>query len=106
MQSQKMNTLRVEADEATAKVEELQARVKTLEHENTAKEQEITSLQHKNGLLESEVEKLETGIKELKAAADEGTQQGSHNETLTRRLQLLEEEAEEADKNLRETNDK
>lgn len=63
-------------------------------------------MQHKNSLLEAEVEKLETGIKELKAAADEGNQHGTHNETLQRRLQLLEEEAEEADKNLRETNDK
>lgn len=101
-----MNSLRIEADEASAKVEELQAKVKTLEQENYAKEQEITSLSHKNGLLEAEVEKLETGIKEAKAAAEEGTQHGTHNETLQRRLQLLEEEAEEADKNLRETNDK
>merc|ERR1712000_94033 len=47
---EKMNSLRLEADEAVAKVEELQARVKTLEQENLAKEQEITSLQHKNGV--------------------------------------------------------
>jgi len=37
---------------------------------------------------------------------EEGTQHATQNETLQRRLQLLEEEAEEADKNLRETNDK
>lgn len=103
---QKMNTLRIEADEATAKVDQLQAKIKVLEQENLQKEQEIKSLTHKNGLLEAEVEKLESGIKEAKALADEGTQHGTHNETLQRRLQLLEEEAEEADKNLRETNDK
>lgn len=101
-----MNALRIEADEATAKVEELSADKKRLEQENLAKEQEITSLTHKNQLLESEVEKLETSLKDVKAMADESTQAGTHNESLTRRVQLLEEEAEEADKNLRETNEK
>ena len=102
----KMNALRVEADENQQKVEELQAKVKQLEQENLAKEQEITSLTHRNGLLESEVEKLETGIKEAKTAAGDAAQHGTQNEALTRRLQLLEDEAEEADKTLRETNEK
>ena len=103
---QKMNQLRVEVEESTATAEELKAKVKILEQDNLQKEQEITSLQHKNGLLESEVEKLETEIKNHKGAAEEGHQHGTQNEALQRRLQLLEEEAEEADKNLRETNDK
>lgn len=101
-----MNALRIEADEAIAKVEELSADKKRLEQENLAKEQEITSLTHKNQLLEAEVEKLESNVKDAKAIADESTQAGTHNESLTRRVQLLEEEAEEADKNLRETNEK
>ncbi len=101
-----MNQLRLEADEATGKVEELQAKVKTLEQENLSKEQEITSLQHKNGLLESEVEKLDEAVKKLKDDADVGQQHGTQNETLSRRLQLLEEEAESADKTLREANEK
>lgn len=103
---QKMTQLRLDADEAVAKVEELQTKVKTLEQENLSKEQEITSLQHKNGLLESEVEKLETAVKDFKKAADESTSTGTQNETLQRRLQLLEEEAEDADKTLREANEK
>ncbi|TAQ84541.1 hypothetical protein B7494_g7138 [Chlorociboria aeruginascens] len=103
---EKMNSLRIEADESAAKVEELQKQLKVLEQDNLQKEQEITSLTHKNGLLESEVEKLEAGIKDAKAVAAQGTDHSTQNETLTRRLQLLEEEAEEADKNLRETNDK
>lgn len=101
-----MQSLRVEADEATAKVEELKKQVKALEHENLQKEQEITSLQHKNGLLDAQVEKLEAEKKDLKATAGDSHQHATQNETLQRRLQLLEEEAEEADKNLRETNDK
>jgi len=101
-----MNSLRIEADEATTKVEELQKQLKTLEQENLQKEHEITSLQHKNSGLEAEVEKLENQLKDAKALAEESGQAGTQNETLQRRLQLLEEEAEEADKNLRETNDK
>lgn len=103
---QKMAALRVECDEANAQVEEMKARIKTLEQENLAKEQEITSLGHKNSVLESEVEKLETGIKEAKAAAEEGSHAGSQNESLNRRLQVLEDEAEQADRTLRETNEK
>lgn len=101
-----MSALRVESDENAAKVKELQTKVKELEQDNLSKEQEITSLSHKNSLLEKEVEKLETGIKEAKAAADESSQHGSQNEALQRKLQKLEEEAEEADKSLRDTNDK
>ena len=98
--------MRVEVDASEAKVEELNAKVKTLEQENLAKAQEITSLSHRNQLLEQEVEKLEHGIKDHKIAADESAVRGKTNETLQRRMQLLEDEAEEADKNLRETNEK
>lgn len=49
---------------------------------------------------------MEAQVKDAKTVADEGSHHGTQNETLQRRLQLLEEEAEEADKNLRETNDK
>ena len=104
--AQKMNQLRLEADEATAKMEDLKQRVKILEQQNLSKEQEITSLQHKNNLLEGDIEKLEVSVKDLKSQAETGISTGSQNEALTRRLQLLEEEAEQADKALRETNEK
>ena len=101
-----MNALRVEADNNATQVEELKAKVKTLEQDNLSKEQEITSLSHKNGVLEKEVEKLEGTAKEAKVAMEEGAQHGTQNEALQRKLQMLEEEAEEADRNLRETNEK
>lgn len=101
-----MSALRLEADDAQAKVEELKTKVRTLEQENLAKEQEITSLNHRNQLLEGEVEKLELSVKEAKDAATQSAQHDTQNEALQRRLQLLEEEAEEADRNLRETNEK
>jgi tropomyosin, fungi type len=103
---QKMNTLRIEADENAAKAEELKAKVKTLEQDNLTKEQEITSLSHRNRLLEEEVEKLETGIKEAKSIASESSQHGAANENLTRKLQVLEDEAEKADQTLKETTEK
>ena len=103
---QKMNSLRIEADENASKAEDLKKRVKELEQDNLQKEQEITSLSHRHQLLEGEVEKLEAIVKESKAAADGAAQHGQQNESLSRRLQLLEEEAESADKTLRETNEK
>jgi tropomyosin len=103
---QKMNSLRIEADENASKAEEANAKVKTLEQDNLTKEQEIKSLTHRNQLLEAEVEKLETGIKEAKALSTDSAGHATQNESLTRRLQLLEEEAEGADKSLRETNEK
>ena len=103
---QKMNSLRIEADENAAKAEDLKSKVKTLEQDNLQKEQEITSLTHRNQLLEAEVEKLETGIKEAKAMSTDAAGHATQNEALQRRLQLLEEEAESADKSIRETNDK
>lgn len=103
---QKMNSLRIEADENASKAEELKAKVKSLEQDNLQKEQEITSLTHRNQLLEAEVEKVEGSLKTAKDAAGESSQHSQQNETLTRRLQLLEEEAETSDKTLRETNEK
>lgn len=103
---QRMNALRLETDQAHAKNEELSTRVKTLEQENLTKEQEILSLTHQKTLLEGEVDKLEKALAEAKSAADTGAAHGSEVDALSRKLQLLEEEAEEADKNLRETNEK
>jgi tropomyosin len=101
-----MEALRVEADESSARAEELKAKVKQLESETTQKEQEITSLTHKNGVLESEVEKLEGQVKIHKDEAGAGAQAGTQAESLQRKIQVLEEEAEESDRTIRELNEK
>ncbi|KAJ5558732.1 Tropomyosin [Penicillium sp. DV-2018c] len=103
---ERMVALRAEADEAHELVDELKAKVKALEQENLSKEQEITSLNHRNSLLEEEVEKAEAALKEAKEAASQSLQHDTQNEALQRRVQLLEEEAEENDRALRETNEK
>lgn len=101
-----MNQLRIQSEDAQAKIEELSQKVKTLEQENLAKEQEISSLTYRNTRLEADNEALEAVVKELKGAAESGAQTGTELDALQRKVQLLEEEAEEADKNLRETTEK
>ena len=66
-----MNVLRVENDSVNSKLEEVNAKIKQLEHESTLKEQEISSLTHRNQLLDSEIEKLEGQVKELKTNAED-----------------------------------
>lgn len=104
--AQKMQQLRMEADSSGAQAEELKAKVKALEQENLAKEQEITSLSHRNQLLEGEVEKLDGQLADAKKTVAEGAHSGQQSEALQRRLQVLEEEAENADKTLKETTEK
>jgi tropomyosin len=101
-----MEALRIEADESSARAEELKTKVKQLESETTQKEQEITSLSHKNSVLEGEVEKLETQVKTYKDEAGAGAQAGSQAEGMQRKIQVLEEEAEESDRTIRELNEK
>jgi len=101
-----MNALRIEADESASKAEEYKAKLKTLEAENTQKEQEITSLTHKNQVLEAEVEKLESSVKTYKDEATGGAAASSQVEAMQRKIQVLEEEAEESDRTIRELNEK
>lgn len=102
---EKMNQLRLEADDAHSVVEELKNKVKTLEHENMQKEQEITSLTHRNNLMESQLEKMEVDMKEAKEQVSKSAQHDTQNEALQRRVHLLEEENEKADKELREAHE-
>lgn len=101
-----MEALRIEADESSARAEELKTKVKQLESETTQKEQEVTSLSHKNSVLEGEVEKLEAQVKTYKDEAGAGANAGTQAEGLQRKVQVLEEEAEESDRTIRELNEK
>ena len=101
-----MEALRVDAEESAAKAEEFKSEVKKLEEDNLRKEQEITSLSHKNQVLEAEVEKLEALVKTYKDEANAGNQAGTQAESLQRKIQVLEEEAEASDRTVRELNEK
>lgn len=70
------------------------------------RDQEISSLQHKLALAETELEKAEGKVKDLKSAADEGDNHRTTGENLARKVQLLEEELDKAEKDLKETTEK
>ncbi|KAG8698497.1 hypothetical protein FRC08_005878 [Ceratobasidium sp. 394] len=102
----RMEQLRVDADTASRRAEAAEAKSKKLELELLAKEQEITSLAHRNSLLEAEVEKLEAGLKDAKAAGDAGASNLATADNLSRKVQLLEEELDAAEKNVKDTVEK
>jgi predicted nucleic acid-binding Zn-ribbon protein len=101
-----MNTLRVEADTALARAEAAEAKNKTYEQTLLEKEQEIASLTHKLGVLNSELEEAEKQLQGLKALQQEGEHSKTTNDGLMRKIQLLEEELDAAEKNLKETMEK
>ncbi|KAG4305640.1 hypothetical protein PORY_001196 [Pneumocystis oryctolagi] len=103
---EKICSLRMEAEEANARADEASLRVKQLEHELALKEQENMSLMHKNEILESEIERLEQQLMEAKTAVEDETGSRNMSESLQKKIQLLEEELEENDINLRKTTEK
>ena len=101
-----MQALRTEANNAVERAEEAEAKNKKYEQLLLEKEQEITSLQHKISVLDADLEKAEGKLTDLKSAQEDGEQSKSANEGLQRKIQLLEEELDAADKNLKEAMDK
>jgi tropomyosin len=98
--------LTAELDSANEARDEFAAKVKSLEQENLAKEQEITSLGHQKSHLEAEIEKLEVQVKEHKEKASQHSTHTDQIEALTRKTHLHEEEAEETERQLKETYEK
>jgi predicted RNase H-like nuclease (RuvC/YqgF family) len=70
------------------------------------KEQQIASLQHKLQLSEDQNEKYEAQLKDYKTQAAESESHRTTGENLTRKVQMLEEELEQAEKDLKETHEK
>ncbi|KAI8985554.1 tropomyosin like-domain-containing protein [Trametes punicea] len=103
---ERLQSLRAEADNAIARAEEAEAKNKKYEQLLLEKEQEIASLNHKISVLDSDLEKAEAKVAELKAANEDGEQNKTANEGLQRKVQLLEEELDAAEKNLKEAMDK
>jgi len=103
---QKLAALRAEADTAVERAEGAESKNKKYEQDLLQKDQEITSLQHRIGVLEQELEKIEGKLSETKVAAEEGEKSKSANDGLVREIQLLEEELDAAEKNVKETVEK
>ncbi|KAG9079553.1 hypothetical protein FRC06_007664, partial [Ceratobasidium sp. 370] len=102
----RMEQLRKEADDAIERADAAAAKNKKLEQDLLTKEQENTSFEHKISVLEAEVEKLEQRLQEAKAAGDQGASTRTEADNLTRKVQLLEEELDAAEKNVKETVEK
>lgn len=103
---QKLNSLRVEADAAIERAEEAESKNKRLEQDSLQKEQEITSLQHKLSLMETELEKAEGKLQDHKVNAEEQDSSKSNVDNLSRKITMLEDELDATEKNLRETTEK
>src|SRR6202035_4124093 len=83
--------------------EEAETKNKKLEQLLLEKDQEISSLSHKLSLSDAEMDKAERELTLLKSASADGDHHKSTNETLLRKIQLLEEELDAAEKNVKET---
>lgn len=100
---QKLNSLRAEADAAIERAEEAESKNKRLEQESLQKEQEITSLQHKLNVMESDLEKAEAKLQDHKANKEEEDSSKSNVDSLQRKVSMLEEDLDQTEKKLRET---
>lgn len=103
---QKLTTLRHEADAAVERAELAEAKNKKYEQTILEKDSEITSLTHNLAILDANLEKAEAKLHDSKAAQEEGEHSKTSNEALTRKIQLLEEELDAAEKNVKETMEK
>lgn len=101
-----MAQLQADLDHSNEARDELTLKVKTLEQDNLAKEQEITSLTHQKAVLEKDVTTLEEQVKEHKDKASQHSTHTAEIEALTRKTHLHEEEAEQTERQLKETYEK
>ncbi|KAG8903554.1 tropomyosin [Tulasnella sp. 417] len=102
----KLAALRTEADNAVDRAEAAEAKNKKYEQELLVKDQEIASLTHKLGVMEGDLDKAETKLADLKKADADGEAGRSTNDALSRKVALLEEELDTAEKTTKETVDK
>lgn len=85
------------------RAEVAEAKNKKLDMELLARDQEITSLQVKLARLDADLEKADGELATAKRTHEEGDTAKSTAETLGRKIQILEEELDSAEKNLKET---
>lgn len=89
-----------------ARAEEAEAENKKLSQQLLEREQEITSLQHKLAVSDESIEKYEATLTQSKAAALDAESSKTTNDGLQRKVQLLEEELDAAEKHSKEVVEK
>ena len=92
-----MASLRAEQEKTQDLNEQLHNKIKGLEDTIIKQEHEMSSLSAAKARLEGELEKLNGPVEEAKATANECTELREKNEELQRKLQKMEEEADESD---------
>ncbi|KAK9718197.1 tropomyosin-2, variant 2 [Basidiobolus ranarum] len=100
---ERINTLRAEADAASARAEQAEAQLKKLIETQLDREQETLSFQKKIQLLEEQLEKAEQKLVESKASNEETQDHRSLNDNLGKKLSMVEEKLEETENKLKET---
>ncbi|TCD67599.1 hypothetical protein EIP91_012229 [Steccherinum ochraceum] len=103
---ERLNKLAAERDDAIAQNDEHQKKVKQLEQLLLEKDQEITSLSHKLSVMETDLDKAEGKVAEFKTQQLDGEASKMTVEGLTRKIQLLEEELDAAEKHAKEVVEK
>ena len=103
---QKLSALRSEADTAVTRAEAAEAKNKQYEQQILEKEQSITSLNVQIARLEGELQATEDKLSEAKSAQADGEHSKTTNDSLARKIVLLEEELDAAEKNVKETTEK
>lgn len=101
-----MASLRGEADRAILRAEEAEAKNKELEQSLSVRDHTIRSLQYNLDETAQRLEDVQAKLNELKQASLADVQAKTTTEGLTRKVQLLEEELDAAEKNLKETVEK
>ncbi|KAG6381500.1 tropomyosin [Boletus reticuloceps] len=96
---EKMNLIRAEADNAIARAEAAETKNKAYEQQLLEKEQAITSLNVQLARLDGDLEAAEAKLAVAKTAQADGEQSKSTNDALARKVVLLEEELDAAEKN-------
>jgi len=103
---EKMNSLRAEADSAVHRAETAESKIKQIEQQLLEKEQTITSLNVQISRLDGEVQATEEKLIQAKSAQEDGEHSKTTNDSLARKIVLLEEELDAAEKNVKETTEK
>lgn len=103
---EKLNTLRIEAETATARAIDAEQQCKKLQEALQCKENEILSWQNKATLLTQELERAEERIVQVKVQRQENDAAQSQSESFTRKIALLENDLEVAQRNYKDCSEK
>ncbi|KAI0285952.1 tropomyosin [Russula aff. rugulosa BPL654] len=103
---EKLAALRAEADASVERAEAAEAKNKELEQALLGKDQEIISLNHRLNVTDGSLHDSEETLAKTKSALEEAEHGKATNDSLNRKVELLEDELDTAEKNLKETVDK